>query len=421
MSVVLPHRFRALRHRNFRLFFAGQSLSLVGTWLQQVAMGWLTYRVTGSPLLLGVVAFSSNIGILVLGPFAGVLADRVDRRRALLVTQSLLLVQAVGLAVLTAAGRIEVWHLIGFALWLGTVSAFDVPLRQSFYVHLVEDRDDMPNAIALNSFMVNGARVVGPALAGVLLALTGEAVAFALNALSFLAVIAAIALVRWPAMRRPAAHAGWWANWIDGFRYTFGQPPIRILLALVAVLSWTITPYSSLMPIYAATIYGGGPGTLGLLLASAGAGALASTLYLAGRPSIVGLGRVIAIAAATAGLALAAFSHLRVLPLALVLMTLVGGGVILAAASTNTILQTIVDDRLRGRVAGFFTMAFLGMAPLGNLAAGALAKAFGAPLTFAVNGLLCAAVSLWFWHRLPTIRRQLRPTYERLGLLPGET
>jgi len=421
VRAALPHRFRALRHRNFRLFFTGQSLSLIGTWLQQVAMGWLTYRVTGSALLLGVVAFSANIGILVLGPFAGVLADRVNRRRALLVTQSLLLAQAVGLALLTASGRIEVWHLIGFALWLGTVSAFDIPLRQSFYVLLVEDRDDLPNAIALNSFMVNGARVIGPSLAGVLLALTGEAVAFALNALSFLAVIVAIAFVRWPAPAHGTARSGWWSNWVDGFRYTFGEPPIRILLALVAVLSWTITPYSSLMPIYAADIYGGGPATLGMLLAAAGAGALASTLHLAGRPSIVGLGRVIAAAAATAGLALAAFAYLRVLPLALLLMTLVGGGVILAAASTNTILQTIVDDRMRGRVAGFFSMAFLGVAPIGNLAAGALAKAFGAPATFALNGLLCAVAAVWFWRRLPTIRRLLRPAYERLGLLPGET
>jgi MFS family permease len=421
MMIGLPHRFRALRHRNFRLFFTGQSLSLIGTWLQQVAMGWLTWRVTGSPFLLGVVAFSANIGILVLGPFAGVLADRVDRRRALLVTQSLLLVQAVGLAVLTAVGRIEVWHLIGFALWLGTVSAFDIPLRQSFYVLLVEDRDDLPNAIALNSFMVNGARVIGPSLAGVLLALTGEAVAFALNALSFLAVIVAIAFVRWPAGAHRAARSGWWANWVDGFHYAFGQPPIRILLALVAVLAWTITPYSSLMPIYAADVYGGGPGTLGMLLAAAGVGALASTLHLAGRPSIVGLGRVIAAAAAMAGIALAAFAYLRVLPLALLLMTLVGGGVILAAASTNTILQTIVDDRMRGRVAGFFSMAFLGVAPVGNLAAGALAKAFGAPATFALNGVVCVVAALWFWRRLPTIRRHLRPTYERLGLLPGDT
>jgi MFS family permease len=414
------YTFRALRHRNFRLFFIGQSLSLVGTWLQQVAMGWLTYRLTGSAWLLGAVAFCGSIGILVLGPFAGVIADRVNRRRALYVTQSLLLAQSLALAALTAFGHVEVWHLIGFALWLGIVSAFDVPLRQTLYVHLVDDREDLPNAIALNSFIVNMARIVGPALAGILLSLVGEALCFALNALSFVAVIAAIALLRWPVAARAAATAGWWASYVEGARWAFGFAPPRALLALVAVLAWTITPYSSLMPVYAKDLYGGGPHTLGLLLSAAGAGAMLCVVYLAGRSTIRGLGRVIAAATATAGLALAGFAYLRVFPLALLLMTLVGGGVILAAASTNTILQTIVDDRLRGRVAGFYTMAFLGVAPLGNLAAGALAAAWGTPATFLLNGLLCVAAAVWFRRRLPALAHLLRPTYKRLGIIADE-
>ena len=420
MAFAPKHTFRALRHRNFRLFFVGQGMSLIGTWLQQVAMGWLTYRITGSAWLLGVVAFCANIGILAFSPFAGVLADRVNRRRALVATQSLMLVQALALALLVALGHVQTWHLIAFALWLGTVSAFDVPLRQSLYVHLVDDRADLSNAIALNAFLVNAARVVGPALAGILLSLAGEATCFALNALSFVAVIAAIARLRWPAATQPTATGGWWANWLEGARYAAGYMPARALLALVAVLSWTITPYSSLMPIYAKDVYAGGPHTLGLLLSAAGVGALACTMYLAGRSTIRGLGRVIAAATGVSGLSLALFAYLRILPVALLLMALVGGGVILAAASTNTILQTIVDDRLRGRVAGFYTMAFLGVAPVGNLAAGALAAAVGAPATFLANGLLCVAAALWFRRTLPALAVVLRPTYKRLGIITDD-
>jgi MFS family permease len=422
MRIVLTRTFRSLRHANFRRFFIGQSLSMLGTWLQQVAMGWLTYRLTGSAWLLGVVAFCANIGILVFGPLAGVLADRVNKRRALFVTQSMMLLQAVVLASLTASGHIQVWHIVACALWLGTVFAFDVPLRQAIYVHLVDDRADLPNAIALNSFMVNGARVVGPALAGLLLSLVGEAVCFALNALSFVAVIVAIARLSWPSSAAPAPlRGGWWASWKEGARYVAGFPPVRALLVLVAVAAWTITPYSSLMPIYAGVIYGGGARTLGLLLSAAGAGALASTFYLASRHSIRGLGRVIAAAAALSGLALAGFAYLDAFALALLLMSAVGGGVILAAASANTIIQTVVDDHLRGRVAGFYTMAFLGVAPLGNLAAGALANAFGVRATFAINGLVCAGTAFWFWRKLPALAVLMRPVYRRLGIIAGES
>ncbi len=418
MTIEVRHVFRALRHANFRRFFVGQGLSLIGTWLQQVAMGWVTWRLTGSALLLGTIAFCSNVGILALGPFAGVFADRVDRRRALIVTQTLLLAQALTLAALVASGRLEVWHLVAGALWLGIVSSFDIPLRQSLYVHLVDDRADLPNAIALNSFLVNSARVIGPALAGILLAATSEAVCFALNALSFVAVIVAIRRLHWPRETKPEVSAhGFWASWMQGARYAFGFAPVRALLALVAVAAWTITPYSSLMPIYAGQIFGGGAHTLGFLLASAGAGALAATTYLASRSTVRGLGRVIAAAAGVSGLALAAFAWMTVLPVSIVLLALVGGGVILAAASANTIIQTVVEDRLRGRVAGFYTMAFLGVAPIGNLAAGALAKAIGVQATFALNGVLCAAAALWFWRRLPALAALMRPTYVRLGII----
>ena len=321
MKPALARTFRALRYRNFRLFFVGQGLSVMGTWLQQVAMGWLTYRLSGSAWLLGVVAFCGSAGILFFGTFAGVVADHVHRRRALRVTQSLALVQAVVLAALTWSGLVAVWHLIVLALWLGMVSAFDVPLRQSLWVHLVDDRADLPNAIALNSFLVNAARVVGPAIAGLLLAVASEAVCFALNALSFVAVIVAISRMRWPREPGPEPwHGGFWAKWVEGYRFVSGFAPARALLLLVAALSWTISPYSSLMPVYAKDIFGGGPQTLGFLLAAAGAGALASTLYLASRATVRGLGRVIAGAALACGLALAAFAYVPVFPLALVLM-----------------------------------------------------------------------------------------------------
>jgi MFS family permease len=418
MKRSLPRTFRALAHRNFRLFFTGQGLSLIGTWLQQVAMGWLTYRLTNSAWLLGVVAFCANVGILLFSNVAGVLADRIDRRRGLLTTQSLMLVQAIVLAVLVAFGWIQTWHLIVLALWLGTCAAFDTPLRQSMYVHFIADRGDLGNAIALNSMLVNTARVVGPALAGLLLAVAGEAACFALNALSFLAVIVAISKMDWPDDLRPVGVSGWWASWVEGVRYAHSLAPVRTLLLLVAALAWTIAPYSALMPVYAKDIYGGGPHTLGYLLSAAGVGALVSTLHLAHRATVRGLGRVILFAVATSGAALAAFAYMRVYWLALLLLVFVGGGTILAAASANTILQTIVEDRLRGRVAAFYTLAFLGVAPLGNLAAGAMASAFGAPFTFALNGALAVVAALWYRGRLPVVRDVLRPIYEELGVPP---
>jgi MFS family permease len=348
-------------------------------------------------------------------------ADRVDRRRALYVTQGALAVQASVLATLTALGWIQPWHLAVLALWQGVANAFDIPLRQSLVVHMVHGRDDLANAIALNSFVVNGARVAGPALAGVLLAVTTEAACFAINALSYIAVFVAISRIAFPADAGRRHAAGWRRSWADGFRYVSGFAPARAMLLLVAILAWTIIPYVSLMPVFAKDLYGGGPGTLGLLLASGGAGALVATLYLAGRRSVLGLGRVIAGAAAAAGLALAAFAYLRWLPLALPLLFVFGGGVILAAASANTILQTIVDDSLRGRVSAFYMLAFLGTAPLGNLAAGALAARIGAPATFLINGLIAFVAALVFLRELPALRRALRPVYEKLGLLRETT
>ncbi len=417
----VSHTFRALRHRNYRLFFVGQTISLIGTWLQQVAMSWLAYQLTDSALFLGVVAFFSSISFLLFGTFAGVFADRVPRQKALLLTQGMMLLQAALLAVLVATDRIEVWHLIVLSLWLGTVSAFDMPLRQSMYVELVPDRADLSNAIALNSFIVNIARVVGPALAGFLMAVTGEAVCFALNALSFAAVIVAIWRIDWPKVTRPPGDDAWWSSWKEGARFALGAGPVRTALILVAVLAWTISPYPTLMPVFAKYVYAGGPETLGWLLSAAGAGALCSAVYLANRKTVRGIGTAIALAAITAGVAMAAFGFLRYLPLALVLMMFIGGGTVLAAAGTNIVMQSLVEDRMRGRIAGFYTMAFVGTAPLGHLAAGVLAREFGAPITFVANGILCVLVALWFWQQLPKLRTALQPEYERLGMTSDES
>lgn len=412
--------FRALRHRNYRIYFSGQAVSMVGTWLQQVAMGWLAYRLTGSALLLGVIAFCANAGILFLGSFAGVLADRVDRRRAMFVTQGVLATQAALLALLTATGAVQPWHLVALALVMGVANAFDIPLRQSLYVHMIDDRADLGNAIALNSMLVNGARVVGPALAGVLLAVTGEAVCFALNALSFVAVFAALARLRFPRHEPPAVLRGLRESWVEGLRYVAHFAPARALLAMAAAVSFTVMPYASLMPVYVKDILHAGPPVLGGLLSAAGAGALASTLWLARRETVVGLGKAIVAAALAAGVALAGVGLVAHPAAALPLIFVAGGGVILAAAASNTILQTIVSDDLRGRVAGFYTLAFLGVAPLGNLAAGALAQRFGVPATFVASGLACALVALWLLRRLPRLTAAIRPVYVRLGLLRPE-
>src|SRR6185312_4082493 len=405
--------FRALAHRNYRLFFFGQGLSLIGTWLQQVAMSWLTYRLSGSALLLGFVTFCQYIAVLFIAPVAGVLADRVDRRRALLITQSVLLAQAATLAVLSATGIVAVWHIAALALVLGCASAFDIPLRHAMIARLVEHRSELPNAIALNSLLINCARVVGPALAGVLIAAVGEALCFGLNALSFAAVLTALAMMRWPA----APRHGWLHSWLEGARSAFGFAPIRAGLLLIAAISGTIGTYSTLMPVFAKDVFGGGARTLGILLSSAGTGALLSALYLASRHTTRGLDRVILVAGACASLAMLAFAHASSFAVALPLLIVLGAGLIAAQASIQTLVQTLVDDDKRGRVMSLYTMAFLGALPFGNLMGGAIARYAGEDVAFSLDAVLCLAALLFFWRALPGLRTAARPVYVRLGLI----
>jgi MFS family permease len=410
---------RALRYRNYRLFFAGQGISLVGTWLQQVALSWLVYRLTNSALLLGVVGFAGQIPSFLLAPFAGVIVDHWDRRRLLMLTQTLAMLQAGILALLVLTGRIEVWHIILLGALLGMVNAFDMPARQAFVVEMIEDRADLPNAIALNSSMVNGARLVGPAVAGALLASVGEGWCFLLNSISYIAVIAAFAVMKvTPRAERPQA-----PNVLSGLKegaaYAFGSVPIRALLLLMAVISLVGMPYVILMPVYASRILHGNATTLGFLMTASGLGALTGALYLASRRSILGLGRVIVLGVVLFGTGLMALALSRVLWLSLLLMLVTGAGMMVQMASSNTILQTIVDERMRGRVMSLYAMAFMGMAPFGSLLAGWLSSRIGVSNTLLIGGACAVLAGEGLWEQTAPAARagppDLRVARDRSG------
>ena len=417
-STGLGSVFRALSHRNYRLFFGGQSISLIGTWLQLTAVSWLVYRLTGSSFLLGVVGFTGRIPTFVLASFAGVLVDRWNRHRLLVATQVFSLIQALILAILVLTGTIAIWHIIVLTLFLGIVNAFDIPVRQSFVVEMIERREDLGNAIALNSSMVNGARLVGPSVAGTLIAMMGEGLCFLLNALSFIAVIAALLAMRIIPKKRERQKTPLWQGLTEGYRYAFGFFPIRSLLLLLALISFMAMPYTVLMPVFAGKILHGGPQTLGFLLAATGVGALAGTLFLASRRSVIGLGRIIVIASFLFGMGLIGFSFSRVFWLSAAMMVVTGFGMMVQMTSTNTVLQTIVDEDKRGRVMSFYTMAFMGMVPFGSLFAGSLASAIGTPETTMIGGISCILGSLLFARKLPVFREMVRPIYRERGIIP---
>jgi MFS family permease len=406
-----------LRARNYRLFFLGQGISLVGTWMQSVALSWLVYRLTGSGLMLGLVGFAGQIPVLVLAPLAGVLADRWRLRRVLVITQSLALAQATVLAVLTLTGQIGPGLILALSAVLGIVNAFDMPTRQAFVVQMIEDPADLGNAIALNSFLVNGARLVGPSLAGVLIAAIGEGPCFSLNAISYVAVIAALLAMRLVPRAAVRAARPVLADLHEGLRYALGFPPIRDILALLALSSLLGMSYSTVMPMFARDVLGGGARTMGFLLGATGLGALIAALFLASRPTVVGLGRIIAQGAGLFGLGLMLVSLVRHVTPGLPLMLLVGMGMMLQIASSNTILQTIVDDDKRGRVMSLYTMAFLGMTPFGSLLAGSLAQTLGAAHALQVGGACCLLGGVLFAFRLPALRPLVRPIYVRKGVL----
>lgn len=406
---------RALRHRHFRLYFSGQVVSLIGTWTQQVAMAWLVYRMTGSPMLLGLIGFAGQIPIFIFAPFGGLWSDRFNRRSLLIVTQTLAMIQAFVLAALVFSGWVQVWHLILMAISLGVIHALDAPARQAIVVQLVADRKDLSNAIALNSFAINSARLIGPTFAGVLVTLYGEAVCFLLNGLSYLAVLVALHMMRIQDSPRQRH------TLIDGFKqgvaYAYHFAPVRTLLVLVATVSFSVTPYVVLMPVYAKHTFNGNAQTLGWLLASAGLGALLATIYLAYRRTIIGLGNVIIGGALAAGLGLIVFSYSEIFWVSVLALIVLGFGVISVAASSNIVIQTIVPDTLRGRVMSLYTMSFLGVAPLGALVAGTVANYLGAPATLFTGGIVTTIAAYFFARQLPGLRKLVRPIYVEQGIL----
>jgi MFS family permease len=416
--MALPHSLRAFRHRDFRLYFAGQGISQTGTWLQTIATSWLIYHLTGSTFLLGLAAFAQYIPMLVLGPFAGVWVDRQRKRKVLMITQGFALAQALAMLTVVASGHVQAWHLIVANLVLGILNAFDSPARQSQLVELVGGKNDLPNAIAFSSALMNGARFIGPMIGGAVIAGFGEVWGFALNSMMRGAVILALWLIRAVPRQSEKTNAGWLEQLAAGFRYAYGFLPSRSALLLLSAVSFGIQPYQSLAPYFARDVFHGGSETLGYLMGAGGLGAVSGMMYLAMKPSVRGLLSLIPFTAATAGAALIVFSFSKTLWLALPMLFLAGMGAMLSAASTNTVLQTIVEDRLRARVVSIYMMSFLGVTPLGALFAGMLAERIGPPTTLAIGGILTLAAAFLYWITLPKIRAAIRPVYEKLGIVP---
>jgi MFS family permease len=414
------HAWRALRHRNFRLFFGGQSISLIGTWMTRIATSWLVYRLTGSPFLLGAVSFAGQIPSFIFAPIAGVWIDRLDLRQVLIWTQALSMIQSLALAALTLTHHITIDWVLALSIMQGIINAFDMPGRQSFMIQMVEEKRDLSNAIAINSSMVNMARLVGPSLAGMLIAVTSEGWCFLIDGISYLAVIASLMMMRVPAVPLKRKSASTLIDLKAGWTYVSESLPISTILLLFAVISLMGMPFVVLMPIFAAKVLHGGPHTLGFLMGAMGVGALLSALALAARKSVKGLVRMIPIAAAVFGFGLIGFGLSQVFWLSMIMVMIAGAGMMQGMAGSNTVIQTIVDEDKRGRVMSYYTMAFVGMAPFGSLLAGGLAHAIGAPLTVILNGAAVLLGAAWFTSKLPAVRREIRPIYRELGILPPE-
>jgi MFS family permease len=400
----LPVTLRAMRHRNFQLFFSGQLISLIGTWMQTIAQSWLVYRLTGSSLLLGVVGFASQIPIFLLSPVGGTVADRFNRHRVVVATQTTSMILAAALALLTLARWVTVPEIIVLAALLGVVNAFDIPARQAFLVEMV-GRDDLLNAIALNSSMFNGARVVGPAIAGILVASIGEGWCFFANAVSFIAVIAGLLLMKLP-RRKPGKHAPMIEHIAEGFQFARKARPMRALLLLIAVLSLAGMPYTVLMPIFADGIFHRGAWGLGVLMGATGVGAVLGALIFASRTAVRGLGRVAAIAAAGFGTSLIVFAFSKNFIFSLIILVPAGFTMMTQMACANTLIQSMVPDRLRGRMMSLYSMMFVGMAPVGALLGGVVANWIGAPWTVGIGGIVCLIAAGLFFLRIPYLRNE---------------
>ena len=414
----LATTLRALRHRNFQLFFSGQLISLIGTWMQTVAQSWLMYKLTGSALKLGEVGFASQIPVFLVAPLGGITADRVNRQRLVIATQIASMILAGILAWLTLTGVVQPWHIFVLAALLGVVNAFDIPGRQSFIIDMV-GKEDLMNAIALNSSMFNGARVIGPMVAGILVPLIGEGWCFAANAISYVAVIINLFLMRVHCAPRASKHSPI-EDIIEGFRWVNQTKVIRALLLLLGLVSLVGMPYTVLMPIFADKILHGGARGLGILMGATGVGALFGALTLAAKTGVKGLGRWVAFACGGFGISLCLFSFSHFFWLSVVLLMPAGYSMMLQMACSNTLVQTMVPDQLRGRVMSVYSMMFMGMAPIGAFFGGALAHRLGAPFTVAVGGVACILGAIWFGRALPELRIEARRLIIAQGMAGGE-
>jgi MFS family permease len=410
---------RALRHKNFRLYFGGQGLSVVGTWVQRIALVWLVYNLTNSAFLLGIVGFAGQIPLLIITPFAGVFADRLDKHKILLYTQGLSMLQALVLAILVLTNTIQVWEIIVLSVILGIFDSLDMPTRQSFMVEMVgNSREDLSNAIAMNSSMVNSARLIGPAIAGILISLVGEGWCFLLNAISYIAVI--VSLLKMDIVRKVPVTKKIQAlsELKEGYNYAFGFTPIKSILLLLALISFMGTPIRILAPIFVKNSFHGGADLFGFLMGASGLGALTGAIFLMNRKNVLGLGRIIAYSVVSFSVGLIAFAVSKVFILSVIFMFVTGLGMMIQLAGSNTMLQTIVDDDKRGRVMSFYATAFRGVAPFGSLLAGIAAGLIGAPLTLFIGGIFCLAGAIYFWVSLPNLRKLIRPVYTKLGIIP---
>jgi len=409
--------FRSLKYPNYRLFFAGQSISLVGTWVQRMALPWLVYSQTKSVFMLGFVTFMGQIPTFLLAPFAGVLSDRFNRYYMLIGLQTLAMAQAIVLAILVLTNRIELWQIIALSGLLGCINAFDIPTRQSFVVKMVNDKADLSNAIALNSSMVNGAKLLGPSIAGILIATVGEGYCFLINAISYVFVILSLLLMKIGPIEKRLRKTNLFSDLKDGFSYAFGFVPICYIILLLALVSIMSMPYLVLMPVIAKEMLHGTSRTYGFLMGASGAGALAGALYLASRKSVLGLGKIIPMATFVLSIGIIGFAFSRNVYISIAFLVITGLGLMLQLASSNTIIQTIVAEDKRGRVMSIYTMAFMGTAPFGSFMAGSLAKLIGASFTLLIGGLVCMAGAVLFYLKLPEIRRNVRPIYISLGVI----
>jgi MFS family permease len=409
---------RALHYRNYRLFFGGQAVSLIGTWMQQIALGWLVYKMTNSALLLGIVGFASQVPTFLLATLAGVLADKYNNHKIIIFTQILAMTQASVLAYLTLSHQITILQIILLSVFSGIINAFDMPTRQSFVIEMVENKDDLPNAIALNSSMFNSARLIGPTAAGFLISSVGEGICFLLNAVSYLAVIGALFAMKIKKKQKTASKKRVLSELREGLKYAYNFKPIRAILMMIAVVSLAGMPYTILMPVIARDVLKGNANTLGFLMGAVGIGAVGGAVYLASRRTVLGLSRWIYYASAIFGVSIILFSFSRNIPLSIFLMLFTGFGMMVQMASCNTMLQTIVDDDKRGRIMSLYVTAFMGTAPFGSLMAGSLANTLGTPGTLLLSGITVLIAAVFFAKVIPSLRILIRPVYIEKGIIP---